>query len=213
MNTSDSTARSSSPPRGRPRSKKKRREIMTAAVELFTEKGFVATSVDDIALAAGVSKQTVYSHYGSKENLFALAVSSKCKSSGMDPDMLDPDIPPEVLLPELVGNFMQLVLSRESMRVHSVCAASTETHPELGHLFYQHGPLHAVQVLAEYLDEQNTAGRLRIDNPENAAWQLLCMLKAEAFMHQQFGLEPISEGQASEYFADCVAMFLRAYAP
>ncbi len=185
---------------------------MAAAVALFTENGFVATSVDDIATAAGVSKQTVYSHYGSKENLFALAVSSKCKSSGMDPDMLDPAIPPQVLLPEMARNFTKLLLSRESMRVYSVCAASTETHPELGQLFYQHGPLHTVQVVTEYLHEQNRAGRLRIENPEAAAWQLLCMFKAEAFMRKQFKFEPLSEERVEHYIDECVAMFLRAYA-
>ena len=57
------------PRRGRPRSKAKARDIMDAATELFTHNGFDATSVDDIAAAAGVSKQTVYSHFGTKRRL------------------------------------------------------------------------------------------------------------------------------------------------
>ncbi len=61
--------------RGRPRSEEKRRQIMSAAMELFTSNGFEGTSVDDIAAAARVSKQTVYSHFGCKETLLGLAVS------------------------------------------------------------------------------------------------------------------------------------------
>jgi len=46
-----------------------RRRIRDAADELFLERGFVATSMDDIAKAAGVSRQTVFTAFGSKANL------------------------------------------------------------------------------------------------------------------------------------------------
>jgi AcrR family transcriptional regulator len=46
-----------------------RRRIRDAADVLFLEPGYVATSMDDIAAAAGVSRQTVFSAFGSKANL------------------------------------------------------------------------------------------------------------------------------------------------
>jgi AcrR family transcriptional regulator len=46
-----------------------RRRIRDAADALFLERGYVATSMDDIATAAGVSRQTVFSAFGSKANL------------------------------------------------------------------------------------------------------------------------------------------------
>lgn len=180
---------------------------------LFPEKGFESTSVDDIATAAGVSKQTVYSHFGSKENLFALAVSTKCKESGIDPGAVDPDVPPEQMLPEIARRFLQLINSPEAIRVHCVCTASADSHPELGGLFFRHGPLEAVDVVEAYLAAQDRAGRLRIENPRHAAWQLLCMLKAESNMRLQFNLEPLPKRDLDRYASDCVRMFLRAYAP
>lgn len=186
---------------------------MAAAVELFARNGFDGTSVDDIAAAAGVSKQTVYSHFGSKENLFGLAVSAKCKTSGIDPEAIDPEAPPEVMLPELARRFVQLVTSPEAIRVHNVCTGSAETHPELGRLFFRHGPLETVEVVAGYLEGQARAGRLRIEDPRSAAWQLLCMLKAESHMRLQFNLEPVPAKQLEAYIRDCVAVFLRAYSP
>src|ERR1700730_18037941 len=46
--------------------------IAAAALVLFARDGYERTSVDAIASEAGVSKLTVYSHYGDKENLFLL---------------------------------------------------------------------------------------------------------------------------------------------
>ena len=48
--------------------------IAGAALVLFARDGYERTSVDAIAAEAGVSKRTVYSHYGDKENLFLLVL-------------------------------------------------------------------------------------------------------------------------------------------
>lgn len=199
--------------RGRPRSETKRREILDAAVDLFTRNGYEGTSVDDIAAAAGVSKQTVYSHYGSKENLFGLAVSTKCKQSGIDPDAIDPNVPPEEMLPELARRFLNLVTSPGAIRVYAVCTGNAASHPELARLFFEHGPVQTKHVVADYLAAQVKAGRLEIEDTEEAAWQLLCMLKAEAHMRIQFNLEPCSCEALERYVGSCVDMFLRAYRP
>jgi len=44
--------------------------IISAAGELFTARGFAATSIDDIARRAGVAKGAVYHHFDSKEQIF-----------------------------------------------------------------------------------------------------------------------------------------------
>ena len=49
-------------------------EIISAALQLFLNKGFAATKIDDVAHAAGVTKGTVYLYLNSKEVLFQAAV-------------------------------------------------------------------------------------------------------------------------------------------
>ena len=44
--------------------------IISAASELFTARGFAATSIDDIASCAGVAKGAIYHHFESKEQIF-----------------------------------------------------------------------------------------------------------------------------------------------
>lgn len=46
-----------------------RAELSTVAIELFATQGYVETTMDDVATAAGVSRRTAYRHYPNKEDL------------------------------------------------------------------------------------------------------------------------------------------------
>ena len=48
-----------------------RQAVVTAAAELFTTRGYAATSLADVALAAGVARPTVFAAFGSKPALLA----------------------------------------------------------------------------------------------------------------------------------------------
>ncbi len=50
-------------------------EIATAALNIFAKKGYAATSVEQIAEAAGIGKGTVYEYFSSKEEIFVLAIN------------------------------------------------------------------------------------------------------------------------------------------
>ena len=53
----------------RPRSALAHKKVVDAAVELFSERGIDATSMDAIAEASGVSKATIYKHWPDKDSL------------------------------------------------------------------------------------------------------------------------------------------------
>ena len=48
----------------------RRRQVLTVASELFAKKGFEATSIRDIAAAAGMMSGSLYYHFASKEDLY-----------------------------------------------------------------------------------------------------------------------------------------------
>ncbi len=54
---------------------KKRAAILNGAIDVFINMGYELASMDKIAETAGVSKRTVYNHFGSKENLFQAIVN------------------------------------------------------------------------------------------------------------------------------------------
>ena len=51
--------------------------VMTVATEMFVEHGFAATSLVDIARAAGVATRTLYQHFGDKEAIFREVISAR----------------------------------------------------------------------------------------------------------------------------------------
>ncbi len=63
------------PPRGDVRS-----AVIAAAADLFARQGYSATTLGDIAAAAGFTKGAIYSNFGGKPELFAVAVSEQLAS-------------------------------------------------------------------------------------------------------------------------------------
>ncbi|MCU1600653.1 MAG: regulatory protein TetR [Frankiales bacterium] len=52
----------------------RRDQLLDMAQDVFTERGYATTSMDDVAEAAGVTKPVLYDHFGSKEGLLAAVV-------------------------------------------------------------------------------------------------------------------------------------------
>lgn len=68
--TQSSSARPRTPrERVRPRRSEVRRKLLDAAADLFAERGIGATSVEDVAVAAGFTKGAIYSNFASKDEL------------------------------------------------------------------------------------------------------------------------------------------------
>src|SRR5215831_11756164 len=61
-------------PRWRRRKDARPSEIIAAALATFTERGFAAARLDDIAAQAGVTRGTLYLYFSSKEDLFKAVV-------------------------------------------------------------------------------------------------------------------------------------------
>jgi AcrR family transcriptional regulator len=69
-----------SPPRTRMTGKERREQLLEIGRSLFAERGFDATSVEEIAAKAGVSKPVVYEHFGGKEGLYAVVVDREMRT-------------------------------------------------------------------------------------------------------------------------------------
>src|SRR5882762_11408717 len=65
---------------------RKARKILEAAKPLFLASGYKATSMDEVASQANVSKTTLYKRYPSKAALFAAMISAQTEHSGLEWD-------------------------------------------------------------------------------------------------------------------------------
>lgn len=59
--------------------KERREQLLTIARKLFADRGFEATSIEEIATRAHVSKPVVYEHFGGKEGLYAVVVDREMR--------------------------------------------------------------------------------------------------------------------------------------
>jgi AcrR family transcriptional regulator len=59
--------------------KERREQLLDVSRSLFAEKGFDATSVEEIAHRASVSKPVVYEHFGGKEGVYAVVVDREMR--------------------------------------------------------------------------------------------------------------------------------------
>src|SRR5579864_5354749 len=96
---------------------RRRAAIMAAASDLFRERGFRATSLDDIGAAAGVSGPAIYRYFSSKHDLLAVLIEDAAIAwrATVD-DVLSEDSPPLVTLEHLIDAAVALELKNGNLR-------------------------------------------------------------------------------------------------
>jgi AcrR family transcriptional regulator len=190
-------------------------KIMQAAKDLFIAEGYGAVSMDQVAKAAGVSKATVYSHFGSKEKLFAAIIHHACKGLAVDlfPQVADePDI--GVALRRIASSIENFLLGEGPIKVYRIIVSEGPRFPELIEAWYSTGPLPFRAMLAEFLRTATTDGKLVIPNPTLAADQLVALVKGPLYLRRLFNLRLRPEDPTPEEVVDgAVQMILDAYRP
>lgn len=197
----------------RSKNEAKRQQILEAAVNLFTEQGFAATSMEAIAKSADVSKQTVYSHFGNKDDLFSASIEQKCESLHiLDLSMHDLS-DPQIILLKLAQRFTEVITSKQACAVHKICAFESNAYPQVSDIFYQAGPLRITNEVTSLMEKLHQHKILHVENPKHAALQFLNMMKGELWMQMEFNTkERISQQEVDEYLRNSVAFFIRGYA-
>jgi len=205
--------------RGRPAggSEQKRAAITGAALRLFLRDGFARTSVDAIADEAGVSKRTIYNHYGDKENLFLSVVGDTYDSlitvvvGLMDKYLTDV---PEDALEERIVAFaaaagLMAARSPERSALVRLMMAEAPHFPEL--MAVQMRPRGITAAIADRLSRLNARGLLDVAEPEEAANHLFALTMGQMNNRSLFGAVPLTEAEVRRMATSGARAFLRAY--
>jgi AcrR family transcriptional regulator len=118
-------------PPGRPRSSQSHQAMLQAALELLTEVGFAAMTIDAIAARAGIGKTTIYRRYTSKEELVADAIES-IRSDIVIPDTgnLQSDID------TLIENAAQITLNPVGRQTVAMIISSASSNPQFARIYW-----------------------------------------------------------------------------
>lgn len=196
---------------GRPSDAAKRQRIIDAAAQSFFAGGFAGTAIEQIAADAGVSKVTIYNHFGDKRGLFAAAVESECEKIRGHFSLAE--MPAGSIATRLVaiGEAMMAFLHRpEMIHFERRIAAETVAEPAIGAAFLEAGPRRMKQAFSAWLRHACTAGELAIADTDLAAEQFVALCKGMGDLEHRFGAEVTSEDRKRR-IAGAVAMFLAAY--
>lgn len=197
---------------GRPKDLEKRAAILAAAMRLFPENGFEGTSMDAVAAEAGVSKLTVYSHFGGKEALFIETV--RCKCERMLPATIhevDIHAPVRGQLLGIARAFFGVMMSDSALGMHRTLVASSRQSPHLAKLFWEAGPMQVQAALAGMLQKEVAARQLEIPDTRRAAAQFFALLKGEHHARMVLGCGKPTAAESEAHLEATVDMFLRAY--
>jgi TetR/AcrR family transcriptional regulator, mexJK operon transcriptional repressor len=199
------------------RSDRKRRAIVEAATAAFLDHGYGGTSMDAVAAAAGVSKQTVYQHFGDKQRLFRELIAATVQSASdpvydevrrlADSGRLERD------LRDLARRLLSLVLQPTMMRLRRLVIAETRQFPELGRIFYDLGPGRTIAALADAFAELTRKGRLNTPDATLAATQFnWLIMSAPVNQAMLLGQDDAPAAREINRWADSgVRTFLAAY--
>lgn len=200
---------------GRPKDLAKRAAILDTAERLFLEHGYEGVSMDQIAAGAGVSKLTVYSHFGDKDALFAQAAKAWCEQQ-MPGSAFDPA--PEVALRErllqVAGTYFAMITQPEALSGHRLLCSPQMIEKGLARMFWESGSQRVHRAFAELLRRRIQAGDLEIPDVELATTQFFSLLKGDIYLRMVFDCcdgAPLQPEGACRHVTACVDMFLRAY--
>lgn len=199
---------------GRPKNERKAEAIRDAAGELFLLNGFQGTSMDAVAQRAGVSKQTVYSHFANKEALFKACIGGKVSGYGFDEATPENTSDLRTALLSVARQFVGLMFDPEVVAMHRVVMAEAAGQPRVAELFFDSGPRQTKAAVEAFLQRQIAAGRLHIppDRIVYAANQLLTMAVGLYQMPLWLGLlESVDRTELDAHLERVVEDFLRLY--
>ncbi len=170
------------PVRGRPKDPAKAKVILEAASCLFLSKGLNATSMNAVAEKAGVSKQTLYSHFKGKDDLYSAVITEKVSSYEFKDKPFDFTGDLEDDLYMIAMHFLNLILDTDVIDMFRVVIGEGRTHKKIAKLFYESGPDKVFSNIAKYFESRG------IPEPKLNAVLFTSMLNNEWHMKSLVGI-------------------------
>ena len=197
-----------------PREDQLRERLLNAATEVFLEKGFATTSVDEVAARAKASKVTFYHHFGNKEKLFeAIVMRLNATMFRGFADALEADVPMEQALLRFMKQMAEMLYTDQAVKLVRVLHAEAGRFPELAEIFDKAGPQRAHALLAEYFKLQIRKGHMLRVDPLIAADHLIHMSLGEAFRRVLLGLASTpSPKDVERRINAALKVFMKAFA-
>lgn len=185
--------------------------ILGAAAACFGSEGYVGSSMDDIAAAAGVTKPTVYAHFGSKDGLFtALLQDCLAYLDELAPAPVATGAEIESALVDYASRRIDAMLDDTSLGLLRAASAEGIRRPDWAAALMDSL---GTSEFEGWLEGLVAADLLAIDAPHEAAELFWAQLEGALFFPAVIGMTPVpTPEQRARVIAASVHLFLSAHA-
>ncbi len=188
----------------------RRRQILDAALEVFSRAGYHQATIKAIAQAAGLrSPALIYWYFPNKSELFRAVLQRLAPLlTHIVEDATLLEHPPEEALPRFAQAYLDTFSRPEAVRLLRVVVAEAMRSPETNTALADSGLLTFIRFLEEYFRRQVTLGRLRPHDPRASARAFYGMLNSYALGRSLFPALAEDLPDAAAYVREVVAIFL-----
>jgi AcrR family transcriptional regulator len=200
--------------RGRPQlrsDEETRAIILEAARHEFSQSGYAATSMENVARAGSVSTKTLYRLFPNKAVLFEHMVSERMENFVSIVKLRACDgSDVEKALGEALMVCAELMLDGEVIALQRTILADSVKFPDIAETFFQRAITLTQDTLANWLRAQQRRGTIELDNADTAAGMLLGMLAFQPQRSVMFGHQsPLSPEERELRARTCARLFLQ----
>jgi AcrR family transcriptional regulator len=161
-------------------------EIIAAAIEIFGERGFGATKLEDVARRAGVAKGTLFVYFSSKEELFRAVAQTALTHLGKLRHLSnDLDRPLAELVPVLLAQAANLGDSGLPA-VARLIIAEARIFPDLARVWHDEVVSKVMGLLTAAIERAQERGEIRTGDPKLYAFSILGPMMAATLFREVF---------------------------
>ncbi|TWC68360.1 TetR/AcrR family transcriptional regulator [Herbaspirillum sp. SJZ099] len=193
-------------PRWERRKQDRPQELLTAAMQLFVERGFAATRLEDVAARAGVSKGTLYLYYENKESLFKSVVRTHMLPLLDEAETMVDNYPGSSaeLLRELILGWWETAARSGLNGITKLMMAESGNFPELARFYHEEIIVRSDAMVVRMLERGMARGEFRQIDAESMKKVIVAPVVMLMLWHQSFGLCAIAPIDPHAYLASLI---------
>ncbi len=200
----------------RPLSDERNEAILSAAFDIFKEKGLHGATMLEIAKLAKVSKETLYARFDSKEGLFYALLAWGSEKCAVDADAVDTATlwDPVRALEDYAVQCLAKMMHPESIAVQRIVVSEALRMPEVARVFDEFTCGAGVQNLNSIADALHETGVVKIDDKVAFNEAFIGLLRGNLHHHVTLGVIPHpADAEIEAYAKRATKWLLRAFAP
>lgn len=186
-------------------------ELLAAALDLFVERGYSATRLDDVAARAGVSKGTLYLYFTNKEELFKAVIRENMvpiigEAEGIVSHYQGPTAR---LFEDIVFGWWERIGNTKLAGIPKLMMAEAGNFPDIARFYYEEVMERSHAMITSILERGIARGEFRAIDPKQMMTVVIAPMVMLMMWNHSFGACCIAPIDPKQYLSSFIDLALR----